>query len=44
MGKTGFFAVAELGVEANYVVTLKWKNTPDEERKQEEAKKPSKMA
>ncbi|MCJ7531213.1 MAG: hypothetical protein MUO64_09305 [Anaerolineales bacterium] len=32
-GKAGFFAVAELGVEANYEVTLKWKNTTQVEKK-----------
>ena len=31
--KAGFFEVAELGVEANYEVTLKWKNTPQVEKK-----------
>jgi hypothetical protein len=32
-GKAGFFAVVELGVEANYEDTLKWKNTSEAEKK-----------
>ena len=28
-GKLGNFAIAEVGVEANFTVTLKWKNKPE---------------
>jgi hypothetical protein len=32
-GKLGNFAIAEVGVEANYEVTLKWKNPSDSPKK-----------
>ena len=31
-GKLGNFAVAEVGVEANYTVKLKWNNDPDKKK------------
>lgn len=31
-GELGNFAVGKVGVEANYAVTLKWKNRPQEKR------------
>jgi hypothetical protein len=33
-GEVGNFAIGKVGIEANYEVTLKWKNTPEPAKKE----------